>query len=137
MSKKTTAMEKLHKKKEPKKVLMDKNFAGIKAGEMMYVATPLIVDEYIRNIPVGVTKTQVEIRDDLAKQNECDGTCAISTAIFVRMVAEAAIEEMDGGKPPSEVAPFWRAISAKDKIAGKIKVDPEWLDTQRAIEATV
>ena len=92
MSKKLTACQKLHRKKEPKKVKLDYDFAGIKAGSMMFVGTPLIVDEYIRKIPAGSTRTIPALRNELARRNKCDATCPVSTAIFVRMVAEAALK---------------------------------------------
>ncbi|MCR9194648.1 MAG: hypothetical protein NXH88_07945, partial [Hyphomonas sp.] len=58
-----------------------------------------------------------------------------STSIFVRMVAEAALEDLADGKPVSEVAPFWRMITSRDKMAGKLNVDLAWIDEQRALEA--
>ncbi len=82
----------------------------------MYVATPLIVDNFIREIPHGSTMTVKELRNELAKKNNCDDTCAISTSIFVRMVGEASLEELDNGKSQNEIAPFWRVISSEDKV---------------------
>jgi len=55
---------------------------------------------------------------------------------FVRMVAEAALEDMAEGKTPAEVTPFWRVIASQDKIAKKLALDPDWLDQQRALEAS-
>ena len=57
MAKKLTACEKLKRKKSPKKVNLEFDFAGIKAGSMMFVGTPMIVDGYIRKIPHGKTRT--------------------------------------------------------------------------------
>ncbi|MEM7290826.1 MAG: hypothetical protein AAF412_10750 [Pseudomonadota bacterium] len=134
MSKKLTACEKIQKKKAPKKVELEYDFAGIKAGSMMFVGTPLIVDDYIRRIPRGSTRTIAALRNELARRNKCDATCPVSTAIFVRMVGEAALEELSEGKPAGEVSPFWRVLQGKDKITGKLNVDPEWVDQQREIE---
>ena len=53
MSAKLSACQKLHRKKEPKKVKLEFDFAGIKSGQMMFVGTPMIVDAYIRSIPHG------------------------------------------------------------------------------------
>lgn len=132
---KKTAREKLATKKEIKKVVMDKAWGGIPVGGTMLVATPLMVDAYIRNIPHGQTQTIPEMRDALAAEQSCAGTCPMSTSIFVRMVAEAALEDLADGKPVSEVAPFWRMITSRDKMAGKLNVDPAWIDEQRALEA--
>lgn len=132
---KKTAREKLATKKKIKKVVMDKAWGGIPVGGTMLVATPLMVDAYIRNIPHGQTQTIPEMRDALAAEQSCTGTCPTSTSIFVRMVAEAALEDLADGKPVSEVAPFWRMITSRDKMAGKLNVDPAWIDEQRALEA--
>ena len=134
MAKNLSACEKLHKKKDPKKVKLEHDFAGIKAGQMMFVGTPMIVDEYIRKIPYGSTRTIPALRNELARRNKCDAACPVSTSIFVRMVGEAALEELGEGKPIDEVAPFWRVLEGKDKIAGKLNVDPDWIDQQRAME---
>ncbi|MEM9278555.1 MAG: hypothetical protein AAGA76_08270 [Pseudomonadota bacterium] len=134
MPNKLSACDKLKRKKSPKKVKLDYDFAGIKAGQMMFVGTPVIVDEYIRKIPHGKNRTVPAMRNELARRNKCDATCPVSTAIFVRMVGEAALEELAEGKTVSEVTPFWRIIEGKDKIAQKLKVDPEWIDLQRQLE---
>ncbi|MEO1564478.1 MAG: hypothetical protein AAFR98_13675 [Pseudomonadota bacterium] len=132
---KKTAREKLAIDKPIKKVVMDKAWAGMQAGETMLVATPLMVDAYIRNIPLGETKTIPDMRDAFATAEACAGTCPMSTAIFVRMVAEAALEDLADGKAVSEVAPFWRMITSKDKMAKKLNLDPAWIDQQRALES--
>lgn len=132
---KKTAREKLAAKKQLKKVVMEKAWGGIKPGQTMLVATPLMVDAYIRDIPHGATRTIPELRDDLAAQQSCAGTCPMSTSIFVRMVAEAALEDLADGKPVADVSPFWRVITSQDKMAKKLPLDPAWIDEQRAFEA--
>ncbi len=134
MPAKLTACEKLYRKKDPKMVKLEYDFAGIKAGQMMFVGTPLIVDSYIRKIPAGTTRTVPALRNELARRNKCDATCPVSTSIFIRMVAEAALEELSAGKKLEEVAPFWRVIDGKHKIAGKLNVEPDWIDQQRRLE---
>ena len=131
---KMTARQKLARKKDVKIVTLDYAFGGLQPGEKMFVGTPQIVDEYIRKIPYGETRTILAMRRQLARRRGCDGTCPVSTSFFVRMVAEAALEDIADGKPLSEVAPFWRLISSEDKIAGRLPTDPEWLDQQRAME---
>ena len=132
---KKTAREKLAVEKQIKKVVMDKAWAGMQPGDRMLVATPLMVDAYIRNIPHGKTETIPEMRGALAAAEACTGTCPMSTSIFVRMVAEAALEDIADGKAVSDVSPFWRMITSQDKIAKKLNVDPAWIDQQRALEA--
>ena len=133
---KKSAREKLAVKKQIKKVVMDKTWGGMKPGDTMLVATPLMVDAHVRSIPHGTTETIPELRDALAKAEACSGTCPLSTSIFVRMVAEAALEDIADGKPVAEVSPFWRVITSQDKIAKRLNVDPAWIHEQRALEAS-
>ncbi len=133
---KKSAREKLAVKKEKKKVVMDKAVWGMQPGESLIVLTPQIVDDYIKNIPYGHTKSIDDMKAEMAVKEECDATCPLSTAIFVRMVAEAAIEGLKEGMLASEVSPFWRLIDGQHKIAKKIDIDSKWIDEQRAMEAT-
>ena len=133
---KPNAREKLAREKQLKKVKMDKAWAGMQPGQTMLVATPQMVDAYIRNIPHGETQTIPGMRQAMANTHDCDGMCPMSTSIFVRMVAEAALEDIAEGKQLSEVSPFWRMISSEDKIAKRLNLDPAWIDEQRALEAT-
>ena len=131
---KMKACENYEKKRSPKKVMLDKNFAGVKAGQMLFVGTPQIVGDYISKIKIGETATVVKLRNELARRNKCDAMCPASTAIFVRIVAEYAIEEMANGKSPSEVIPFWRVVEPDSKLAKKLEIDPQWIADQRVLE---
>ena len=132
---KMTACQNFEKRRLPKKVMLSSDFAGVKAGLMLYIGTPQIVADYISEIPAGETSTIDKLRNQLARRNKCDAMCPVSTAIFLRIAAEYAIEEMQGGKPLSEVIPFWRVISSKEKIVKKLKIEPDWIDRQRELEA--
>lgn len=129
-----TARERLRQKKVSKKVVLDKNFAGIRAGQKMLVGTPQMIDDYIRGIPNGETRTVRRLRNELARRADCDATCPVSTAIFIRIAAEAAIEEMEDGRSTADVSPFWRLLESGDKIAARLPIDGAWIDRQRALE---
>ena len=131
-----TATEKLHQKKQKKQVVLEKDFAGIKAGQRMLVGTPQMVDAYVRKIPHGETRTIQRLRNELARRNQCDATCPVSTAIFLRISAEAAIEAMEQGADISEITPFWRAVAPEDKVASKLSVGSEWIRLQREQEGS-
>ncbi len=130
-----TALEKLQQKKDKKVVVLEKDFAGIKAGQTMLVGTPQMIDTYVRKIPRGETRTVQRMRNELARRHRCDATCPVSTAIFLRISAEAAIEQMDDGASVDDITPFWRAIAPEDKVAKKIAVDSAWIQHQRDSEA--
>ncbi|MEM8800324.1 MAG: hypothetical protein AAGF15_09630 [Pseudomonadota bacterium] len=134
MGKKLTAQQKLAQQKSPKKVRLEYDFSGLKAGSLMFVGTPQIINDFVKAIPYGETRTITAMRRQLARRRGCDDTCPVSTAFFVRTVAVAALEDIDAGKPISDVTPFWRLISSKDKVAAKLPIDPEWIDLQRKLE---
>ena len=124
----------LHAAKQPKRVRLDKDFAGIKAGTMLFVGTPPIIDAYLRQVPPGETRTIERMRRELARAHQCDATCPVSTAIFLRIAAEAAIEGMEAGQAWTDVSPFWRVIAPDSTIARKLPLDPAWIAHQRALE---
>ena len=130
-----TPKEHLNADKKVKKILMEKDFAGIKKGEMMLVATPQIVDQYIKKIPYGKTKTIQKLRSELARRRGCDASCPVSTSIFIRISAQVAIEDLNDGEDTSNITPFWRVLTSKDKISKKLDIDLKWLDLQRELES--
>lgn len=126
--------EKLNSKKQPEVKLLDFDFAGLKKGTTMLISTPLEIQEYIRQIPKGKTKTLVEIRADLAKKHRADGTCPVTTAIFTRIVAESAIEDLNQGLSKDKITPFWRVIEPESKIASKIELGKDMITELRKEE---
>jgi hypothetical protein len=122
------------KKKEPKRVVLEKRFAGIPAGAILYVATPDIVADYVRKIPSGETRSIEQMRRDLAKKNKADATCPVSTAIFLRSIAEISLKQMAEGERSDAVTPFWRVIDAGTPIAKRLDLDAEWIEALRAGE---
>lgn len=129
-----TATERLNKTKSPKVVVLEQDFAGIRAGSTMFVATPKIVDECVKTIPPGRFITMTELRADLAIAYDCDATCPVSTAIFLRVVAEAALEHLEQGATTADMTPFWRVVAPGDKISSRLPVDQKWLEERRAEE---
>jgi len=134
VAKKKTWLEKLNEDKTPKQIQMEKDFAGVKAGQRMLVATPQLVAAFIRKIPYGKTRNIVAFRNELAREHQCDASCPVSTSIFIRISAEAALEEIETGKKISEVIPFWRVVEPESKIASKLPVDSKWIAHQRNVE---
>jgi hypothetical protein len=123
------------KAKQPKRVVLATPFAGIAAGSTLYVATPEIVADYVAKIPPGETRSVERLRRDLAKRNRADATCPVSTAIFLRLVAETSLRKLAGGAARDAVVPFWRVIAPETKIAKRLPVDADWLDAQRMLDA--
>lgn len=120
--------------KEPEVKRIDKDFADIKAGEKMLIATPKIVDAYIRHIPKGTETSLLQMRKDLAAEFHADKTCPVTSGIFLRIVAEAAYEEYEKGKAISKITPFWRMINEKSPAAKKLSFGTALLLSQRKKE---
>lgn len=129
-----SARDQRDRDKAPKRVRLDFDFAGIPAGQMMLVATPRLVDAYLRAIPRGETRSIERLRRELARRHRCDATCPVSLAIFMRICADAAWEELEAGAAPDAVAPFWRAIEPDSKLAKKLRADSAFIARQRELE---
>ncbi len=56
------------------------------------------------------------------------------TGFQLRLVAEAATETLAAGVPPSQVAPFWRAVDPGTRIAGKLPDGSTMIERLRQLE---
>jgi len=121
--------------KQHKIVKLETDFAGIKEGAMLFVATREIIEAYMYTIPAGEFRTIHRLRNELARKYNCDATCPVSTAIFIRQIAEIALIELHNGKAKNEIAPFWRLVEPDSKIAKKLEIDNNWIQLQREIES--
>ena len=111
-----------------------KSFADIEEGSKMLVATPLIIDSYIKKIPFGTVINLSTLRDDLAHEFQTDTTCPVAAVIFLKIVANASYEELGLGIDISEVAPFWRVVDPDSKLAKKLNCGIEFIINQRINE---
>lgn len=121
--------------KDPHVVMLSSPFAGVPSGAMMLISSPGEIARYVTAIPSGETRTIARLRSDLAKRAKADAMCPVTTAIYLRVVAEVALDELEAGKPMDEVVPFWRIIEPKDKLAAKLSCGPERIEHLRALEA--
>jgi hypothetical protein len=113
---------------------LDKKFADIPEGGLMLIATPQIIEDYIKHIPKGKTVNLKTMRQDLANTYHAEYTCPLTTGIFLRIVAEANYEQYQQGKPVAEIAPFWRVIDEKMPLAKKLSFDAAFIRAQRKQE---
>lgn len=130
-----TWKQKMEGRTEPSIEVLPRAYAGASAGATMLVATPRIVEAYIRDIPAGEVRSIPRMREDLARAHGADVTCPMSTSIFVRIVAEAALEERASGAPETDLAPFWRVIDPSAQLAGKLSCGAEYVAIKRSMEA--
>ncbi len=134
ISRKKSWQQKLHIDKKPVIEKSDKDFAGVKTGQMMLIPTPLLVDAYIRQIPEGKHVDVVTLRKDLAAEYHAEVTCPLTTGIFLRIIAEAAFEEFENGRPVNAITPFWRVLDEKSPASKKLSFGTGFLLAQRKKE---
>jgi hypothetical protein len=93
------------------------------------------LEDYLKaHLPYGTWKEIQQVRLELAALHGADATCPVSTAIFLRTVAEAAWDEIGAGKATTEVAPFWRVIDPKSPLAKKLRAGVQWIEQHRLVE---
>lgn len=126
--------EKFNCSKSSQKKRLEKSVAGMSAGALMYISTPQEIDEYIQSIPYGQSKTIQQMREDLAKKNQTDCTCPLTTGIFLRIVTEAAFEKINQDHGAS-ITPFWRVVDRKASIVKKLSFDSSIIQKMRDQES--
>jgi hypothetical protein len=124
----------MQKARKQKVVVLDKPFAGIPAGSKLLIATPALVARYINTVPKGEQRSIVRMRNELARNHRANATCPVSTAIFLRIVAEAALEDLAAGKSLDEVTPFWRVVEEGSTLAKKLSCDAAFFKALLASE---
>lgn len=123
------------KAKPPKTVMLHTDFAGIKAGTMMYIGSPGVFANYIARIPPGETRTIERMRNELARRNGAGATCPVTTAIYLKVVAEIALDDLESGKPRDAVVPFWRVIEPGSKIALRLSCGDAVIEHHRILDS--
>lgn len=129
-----TWTEKFNNGKTPVVAPTNRTISGFPIGSLMLVPTPAQVDDYLRSIPRGQSRTPAEMARDLAHKNGAELTCPMCCGLFVRICAERAFEELQAGAEPSAVTPFWRILPPGQKLRNKLSFDPEVLDSIRKSE---
>jgi hypothetical protein len=116
-------------------VVLEADFAGVPAGHTLFVATPGLLADRVLAIPAGETLEVRTLRDALARAHGADASCPVTTALFLRIVAEAAWDDLRDGTPPEQVIPFWRVIDPASPVAARLRCGPDWIRDRRKAEA--
>ena len=120
--------------KAPKTLVLHTDFAGIKTGTTMYIGSPGTIANYISRIPPGEVRSIERMRNELARKNDAQATCPVTTAIYLKVVAEVALSDLAEGKSSAQVVPFWRVIEPGSKIAKKLSCDSQVIEHYRLLE---
>lgn len=105
-----------------------------KAGDRLLIPTPGVIRDYVWGIPAGEGRSVMAMREDLAREYEADVACPLTTGIFLRVVSEAAFEEVSAGAGLGEVAPFWRVVEPGSALGKKLACGVDWIRLVRARE---
>lgn len=111
------------------------DFAGMKAGEIMLVPTPAMIDAFVRAVPFGRSSTTRVMRMVLAERHGAQVTCPIYTGYHVRTVAEAACEAHAAGAPLAEITPFWRILDPASPTAKRLACGVDFIRVRRRAES--
>jgi hypothetical protein len=126
MAKKPTDWRKRFKApKPPHIVMLETDFAGVKAGTSMLISSPGDIATYLAKIPRGETRTIARLRNELARKADAEAMCPVTTAIYLRVVAEVSLRDLEEGKRLDEVIPFWRVVTPDSKVAQKLSCGPD------------
>jgi hypothetical protein len=106
--------------KAPHVVMLHTDFAGVKAGNSMLISSPGEIANFIARIPQGETRTIERLRNELARKAGATAMCPVTTAIYLKVVAEVALQDLAEGRRLDEVVPFWRVVLPDSKVAGKL-----------------
>jgi hypothetical protein len=126
--------EKLHGAKPAHVSAMTKAMWGLAKGDRLFIATPVLVRDYMKKIRKGSSRTVAQMRDEFARAHKADATCPMTSSIFARIAAEAALDEMEDGKPVDKITPFWRLIDEKSPIAKKLSCGAAFVAKMRRAE---
>lgn len=114
--------------------VLDKNFSDMKAGERMLISSPEVISKYIRQIPEGETVTQKQMRLDLARNEDADNTCPVTTGIFLRIAIEKTLSVFKIDKSP---LPFWRVVDEKHPVLKKLGIKASEITRMRKKEGNI
>jgi hypothetical protein len=121
--------------KPPHVVMLHTDFGGVKAGNTMLISSPGDIAAYVAKIPRGETRTIDRLRNELARKAGANAMCPVTTAIYLRVVAEVALRDLDDGKALDEVVPFWRVVTPDSKVARKLSCGPDRVAHLIALDA--
>lgn len=128
MRHKKTWREKLGNSKDlPRvEVITDKMSKRWGSGTVV-IPAPKEVDEIMKKVPKGKLVTINEIRQTLARKHKATIGCPLTTGMFARIAAEAAIEDATEGK--KRITPYWRTLKSGGELNPKY---PGGIEGQKA-----
>ena len=127
MARKKTWREKLADSKDlPRVEVITEKMSKRWGTGTVVIPAPIEVDKIMKKVPKGKLITINEIRQILAKKHGATIGCPLTTGIFARIAAEAAVEEAAEGR--KEITPYWRTLKSGGELNPKY---PGGIEAQR------
>jgi hypothetical protein len=136
-SRKKTWKEKFANAKPAHVTVLEKAFGGAPAGARLAISTPADIAKLLAKTKPGETLTLPDLRAKIATYMKADAACPLTTSIFLRIVAEAALEDLEAGAATDKVTPFWRAIDPNTPLAAKLSCGVAGLTRLRKADGIV
>jgi hypothetical protein len=127
MKAKKSWAEKMEKPAIPEVKPLEHAFADLKENSTMLIPTPRLLEKYLFASEPGFAIDIKQMRTDLAAENHADGTCPLTTGIFLRILSEYTNEKKMAGEPPKYLAPIWRILHPRAPIWKKLSFDKAWI----------
>ena len=125
--------DKMNKPAIPEVKMLEHGFADLQQNSKMLIPTPRLIENYLLQTLAGAAVDVKQMRKDLAAEYHADGTCPLTTGIFLRIVTEYTNEQHQNGTPTNQLIPVWRAVHPGLSFWKKLSFDPGWLvDLQKA-----
>jgi hypothetical protein len=115
---------------------LEKPFGGVPAGAVLFIPAPDVIESYLRALPAGSVQALPAMRTALAKAHGADASCPVATSIYLKVVAELALEDAAAGKPLTLIAPFWRVLPEATPLVDRLSCGSEFIRIQQALERT-
>ena len=133
MARKKTWREKLADSKDlPRVEVITEKMSKRWGTGTVVIPAPIEVDKIMKKVPKGKLITINEIRQILAKKHGATIGCPLTTGIFARIAAEAAVEEAAEGR--KEITPYWRTLKSggelNPKYPGEIEAQRRYLEQE-------
>lgn len=128
MAKKKTAIEKVRRGVPTEVSEMPASWVAKHGPGTIAIPSGEELEERIRQIPHGATKTTTELRSEIAKAHGATLACPLVTGILWRLIGDAAEEERAAGV--GDVVPYWRLVKEDGKMNEKL---PGGIDQHAAL----
>lgn len=127
----------MDKPSQPEVKILTHGFADLATNSRMLIPTPRLIEHYLKQSEPGIKVDVKHMRSDLAAQHGADGTCPLTTGIFLRIVTEFANEMIVKGEVIASIAPVWRVLHPKLPLWKKLTFDKTWIEDQQQKEGLI